>query len=130
MLYEDLTSRILEACFEVANELGCGFLEPVYEKALLIVLREKGLSVESQFPIRVFFRDTEIGEYFADLVVEGKVVVEIKAVKTLAPEHSAQVIHYLKATGIEVGLLVNFGTSKIEYKRLYKPGNQRDMQDK
>ena len=126
MLYEELTSKILEACFEVANELGSGFLEPVYEKALAIALREKGLSVESQASVKVFFRAQEIGEYFADLLVEGKVIVELKAVKVLTPEHSAQVIHYLKATGIEVGLLVNFGTPRIEYKRLFRPGSKQD----
>ena len=118
MLHQEITERILAACFEVAGELGAGFLESVYEKALLIALRQKGLEAEEQCPIRVHFRGVPVGEFFADLLVEEKVVVELKAVKALAPEHQAQVINYLKATGIEVGLLVNFGSPKIEYRRL------------
>jgi len=118
MLHREITEKILAACFEVAGELGAGFLESVYEKALLIALRQKGLEAEEQYPTRVHFRGVPVGEFFADLLVEEKVVVELKAVKALAPEHQAQVINYLKATGIEVGLLVNFGSPKIEYRRL------------
>jgi len=118
MLHEEITEKILAACFEVAGELGAGFLESVYEKALLVAVRQKGLKAEEQYPVRVCFRGVPVGEFFADLLVEGKVVVELKAVKALAPEHQAQVINYLKATGIEVGLLVNFGSPKIEYRRL------------
>jgi GxxExxY protein len=124
MLHEEITEKILAACFEVAAELGAGFLESVYEKALLIALRQKGLKVEEQCPIQVHFRGVLVGEFFADLFVEGKVIVELKALKALAPEHQAQVINYLKATGIEVGLLVNFGSPKIEYRRLTRrPGS-------
>jgi len=119
MLYEELTGKILEACFEVSNELGAGFLESVYEKALAIALRQKGLIVETQVPLTVRFRGENVGEFFADIIVEGKVMVELKAVKELAAEHQAQLINYLKATGVEVGLLVNFGRPKVEYKRLY-----------
>jgi len=119
MLYEELTGKILEACFEVSNELGAGFLESVYEKALAIALRQKGLIVETQVPLTVRFRGENVGEFFADIIVEGKVMVELKAVKGLAAEHQAQLINYLKATGVEVGLLVNFGRPKVEYKRLY-----------
>ena len=121
MLHEELTAKILEACFEIAQELGSGFLESVYENALMIVLSEKGLSVQEQVPLQVKFRSQVVGEFCADLLVENKVIVEIKAVKALVPEHQAQVINYLKATGIQVGLLVNFGKSKIEFKRLYRP---------
>ena len=119
MLYEELTGKILEACFEVSNELGAGFLESVYEKALAIALRQKRLAVETQVPLTVRFRGENVGEFFADIIVEGKVMVELKAVKALAAEHQAQLINYLKATGVEVGLLVNFGRPKVEYKRLY-----------
>ena len=119
MLYEELTGKILEACFEVNNELGAGFLESVYEKALAIALRQKGLIVETQVPLTVRFRGENVGEFFADIIVEGKVMVELKAVKGLAAEHQAQLINYLKATGVEVGLLVNFGRPEVEYKRLY-----------
>lgn len=120
MLHEEITGRILEACFEVINELGAGFVESVYEKALLIALREKGLETESQAAAKVFFRGQPVGDFYADILVEQKVIVELKAVRALAPEHQAQVINYLKATGIEVGLLVNFGRPKLEYKRLHR----------
>ncbi|MFH0795129.1 MAG: GxxExxY protein [bacterium] len=121
LLHEKTTALILEGCFELAKELGAGFLEGVYEKALRLVLREKGLSVKAQVPLSVNFRGQIVGEYFADLVVDDKVIVELKAVKALSPEHQAQVINYLKATGYEVGLLVNFGSPRIEYKRMVRP---------
>jgi GxxExxY protein len=119
-LHEELTGKILEACFEVSNELGSGFLESVYEKALLIALRDKGLAARPRVPIAVMFRDHNVGDFEADILVEDKVIVELKAVSALAPQHQAQVINYLKATGIEVGLLINFGPPKIEYRRLHR----------
>ncbi len=117
MLYEELTRQILAACFEVADELGHGFLESVYERALATAIAQKGLHVDRQVPMTVLFRGESVGEFVADLLVEGKVIVELKACRCLAPEHQAQVINYLKATGHQVGLLVNFGTPKIQYKR-------------
>ena len=119
-LHGDITEKILEAAFEVSKELGSGFLESVYKNAMVIALRAKGLKVETERPISVVFRGQKVGQFYADLFVEGKVIVELKAVSALAPEHSAQTINYLKATGIEVGLLINFGRPKIEYKRLHK----------
>ncbi len=120
LLYEELTKLILEACFEVSNELGAGFLESVYQNALLLALRQKGLKVEAQKPIEVLFRGENVGQFYTDLLVDDKVIVELKAVKAILPEHKAQVINYLKATGIEVGLLVNFGMPKLEYHRLHR----------
>jgi len=120
LVLEDLTSQILEACFEIANELGHGFLESVYRKALVVALKQKGLSVQTEVSLRVMFRGQPVGDFCADLIVERQVLVELKALKALLPEHQAQVINYLKATGIEVGLLVNFGTPKIEFKRLHR----------
>jgi len=117
MKYAEVTEAILGCAFEVINELGAGFLESVYERALLLALRQKGLSVVSQHPIRVEFRGQSVGDFYADLFVEGKVIVELKAVKAIVPEHQAQVINYLKATGIEVGLLINFGSAKLQYRR-------------
>ena len=114
----DLTEKILAACFEVINELGAGFLESVYEKALLVVLQENGLSAVSQSPIPVRFRNQTVGEFFADILVENRVLVELKATKSIAPEHLSQVINYLKATGLKTGLLINFGNQKLEYRRL------------
>lgn len=120
MLYVELTSQIINACFEVSNELGAGFLESVYQNALVLILRQKSMKVETEKPIAVMFRDENVGQFFADLLVDDKVLVELKAVKAILPEHKAQVINYLKATGIEVGLLVNFGVPKLEYYRLHR----------
>ncbi len=120
LLHEELTSLILSACFEVINELGAGFLESVYEKALLIALHQKGPKAIAQVPIDVSFRGESVGHFYADILVEDTVVIELKAVTALAPEHKAQLINYLKATGIEVGLLINFGNPKLEYRRLHK----------
>ena len=120
MIYEELTGKILEACFEVIKELGSGFLESVYEKALLVALRQKGLIAVSQIKLQVKFRGVIVGDFYADILVEDKVLLELKAVRQILPEHKAQTINYLKATGIEVGLLINFGNSKLEYFRLHK----------
>ena len=115
--HESITRTVIGCAFEVINELGAGFLESVYEKAMLLVLRQKGLSVLSQHPVKVTFRGECVGEFYADIFVEGKVIVELKAVKAIATEHQAQIINYLNATGIEVGLLINFGNPRLEYKR-------------
>jgi GxxExxY protein len=117
MKHEEITREVIGCAFEVINELGAGFLESVYEKAFLLALRQKGLSALSQHPVKVMFRGECVGEFYADIFVEGKVIVELKAVKAIAPEHQAQLINYLNATGIEVGLLINFGNPKLEYKR-------------
>lgn len=117
MVHEELTEKILKACFEVSNELGSGFLESVYEKALLIALRDAGIKAESQKPLNVTFRSQSVGEFYPDIIVEDSVLLELKAVKALAPEHLAQVMNYLKASGIEVGFLINFGNPKLEYRR-------------
>lgn len=98
------------------NELGTGFLESVYENALINVLREYGLYVESQFPTHVKFRDRVVGRFIADIIVEDLILVELKAVDHLNSKHEAQIINYLKATDIEIGLLMNFG-DKPEFKR-------------
>lgn len=115
--YEPITKVIIGCAFDVINELGAGFLESVYEKALVIALKEKGLVANRQHPVSVKFRGQIVGEFFADILVEGKVIVELKATKILAPEHEAQTINYLKASGIEVGLLINFGNSNLEFRR-------------
>lgn len=127
LLYEEITGAIIGCAFEVVNELGAGFLESVYEKALLVALRQKGLSATAQYPIKVMFRGQVVGDFYADILVENRIIVELKAVKAIAPEHQAQVINYLKATNIEVGLLINFGNPRLEYKRftrqkVYKHG--------
>ncbi|MEK6726447.1 MAG: GxxExxY protein [Deltaproteobacteria bacterium] len=129
--HEQITKSVIGCAFEVINELGSGFLESVYEKALLLALRQKGLSAISQYPVKVMFRGECVGDFYADIFVEEKVIVELKAVKAIAPEHQAQIINYLNATGIEVGLLINFGNPKLEYKRFTRTTKMNmDTQDK
>ena len=114
--YKELTERIINIFYRVYNELGYGFLERVYENAMMIEFKREGILAVSQSPIKVFYEGEVIGEYYADLLVDNKVIVEIKAAKRLAEENEAQLLNYLKATDIEVGLLLNFGP-KPEVKR-------------
>ena len=114
--HKELTERIINIFYKVYNKLGYGFLEKVYENAMLREFKKENIPAVSQFPIKVFYEDEIIGEYFADIFVADKVIVEIKAAKGLALENEAQLLNYLKATDIEVGLLLNFGT-KPEIKR-------------
>lgn len=107
--YQGLTHAIIKGYYEVYNELGTGFLESVYENALSMVLNDLGLDVKSQFPIDVYFKGKKVGDFKADLIVEERVLVELKAVNSLLLVHKAQLINYLKATDIEIGLLLNFG---------------------
>ena len=118
LLEKNLTEKIIGVCFEVSNELGVGFLESVYEKALIIALNDKGLNAKAQIPLKVLFRGSIVGEFYADVFVEERVIIELKAVKSISSEHEVQLINYLKATGIKVGLLINFGKPKLEWKRL------------
>ena len=113
----ELTYQIRGAVFEVNRVLGAGFLEKVYEKALIIELLVRGLRAESQVPIEVIYKGEVVGEYFADIVVEGQVIIELKAVEQLQKIHEAQLLNYLKATGYKMGLLVNFTHPKAEIKR-------------
>lgn len=118
MIEKDLLSeRIIGCAFRVSNALGNGFLEKVYENALAHELGKAGLKVEQQYPIKVFYDGQIVGDFVADLLVEDRILLELKAVKTLDEIHSAQCINYLKATEKPVCLLLNFGTSKIEFKR-------------
>ena len=116
MKHEELTEKIIGVFYEVYNELGFGFLESVYEKAMIIALRSKGLEVEQQFPIPVWFRGQQIGAFAADILVEGCIIVELKSVRSFDPSHEAQLLNYLRATEMEIGLLLNFGI-KPEIKR-------------
>ena len=118
MNINEITYKINGAIFEVNRILGPGFLEKVYENALLIEFRERGLKVENQVPIKVKYKDNNVGEYIADLLVEEKVIVEIKTVEKLTNIHEAQLLNYLNATGIKIGLLVNFRNRKAEIKRM------------
>jgi GxxExxY protein len=115
--YSDITDKILHAFFKVVYpQLGYGFLEKVYENALALTLRQMGLKAEQQARIQVYFANEIIGEYFADILVEDRVIVELKAAQSLNLEHEAQLLNYLRATPYEVGLLLNFGP-KPEFRR-------------
>jgi GxxExxY protein len=122
MLHSEITDSILGAAFEVSNELGSGFLESIYRKSLAILLAEKGHTVEEEKQLEVLFRGQPVGTYYADLVVDEKVLIELKATAGLLPQHKAQTIHYLKATGIKVALLINFGKPRLDYVRIYPSG--------
>ncbi len=116
-LHADITDKIIKAFYHVYNVLGFGFLEKVYENAMLQELNSMGLHCEKQKPIEVYYKNKKVGEYFADIIVEDKVIVELKAAEGLIEEHEAQLTNYLKATKIEVGLLLNFGkTPQIKRK--------------
>ena len=116
LLHHELTEQILSAFYQVYNSLGTGFLEKVYENALLLELEKRGLAVKQQTPIKVYYAGKVVGEYFADLVVENKVLLELKAGETIDQAHISQLNNYLRATRLEVGLILNFGT-KPEFKR-------------
>lgn len=117
MEHEDLTRKIIGVAYDVHNELKPGFLESVYENAMLIALREANLQVAAQVPIPVHFRGHTIGDFIADLLVEDTVIVELKAVRNLAVAHEVQLVNYLTATQKPVGLLFNFGAPSLEIKR-------------
>jgi GxxExxY protein len=117
MQHEALTAKILEAAFEVSNELGAGFLESVYERSLVISLRARGLEAKIQCPLEVNFQGQLVGSFFADIVVENRVILELKAAREIAPEYEAQILNYIKATGLPLGMLLNFGQPKLQFRR-------------
>ena len=115
--YKELTDQIIKIFYRVYDKLGYGFLEKIYENALMIELREEKIDAVAQAPIQVHYKGQIIGEYFADILVDARIIIEIKAGKKLMDEHEAQLLNYLKATSIEVGLLLNFGpTPEIKRK--------------
>jgi len=117
VLHEELTRTVIGCAFRVFNKMGFGFLESVYEKCLIIELRRAGLRAEGQKPIQVYYDGEVVGEFFADVFVEDAVIVELKSVRELATAHEVQLVNYLKATGKEVGLLLNFGENGVQTKR-------------
>jgi GxxExxY protein len=126
LLHKATTDKIIRAYYDVYNELGHGFLESVYEEAFAIALTEAGVAFQRQVPLPVSFRGRLVGEYRADMVVQGCVLVELKAVTQMIESHYAQLLHYLKATSIEVGLLFNFG-SRPEFKRILLDNSQKKI---
>ena len=117
LLHKSITDAILKVYYEVYNELGYGFLEKVYQNAMYLQLKSLGYKVEPQKQIKVYFKKQLVGEYYSDLLVEDKVIVELKATELIMNVHIAQIMNYLKATPIEVGMLLNFG-EEPEFKRL------------
>ncbi len=117
--HQELTEKIIKAFYNVYHGLGYGFLEKVYENAMAIEMRKLSLNVTQQQSIFVYYAGQSVGEYFADLLVEGKVVVELKAVRNIAEDHQAQLLNYLRATPYEVGLLFNFGPKPEIVRKIY-----------
>jgi GxxExxY protein len=115
--HEELTRQIIGCAYKVYNTMGFGFLESVYEKCMVIELEKLGLEVKEQQPITVLYEGRVVGEFFADLWVKEAVIVELKSVRAIVSTHETQLVNYLKATGKDVGLLINFGESKVEVKR-------------
>lgn len=118
LLHKDISFQIIAAVYEVHNVLGFGFLETVYQKALEKELRSRGLKAEAQKEIRVKYKDEDIGSYYADLIVNDEIILELKAVENLTKAHESQLLNYLKGTGLRLGFLINFGKGKAIYKRM------------
>lgn len=127
MKFEDITEKIIGGAFKVHKTLGFGFLEKVYKKAMFIELRKRGLKVESEKPIEVYYDGEIVGTYEIDLLVEDKIIVELKAVEELNKKFEVQLVNYLTATKLEVGLLLNFGKESLQYKRKVKTLNRKSV---
>ena len=128
ILYKDLSYKIVGLAMRVHSKLGYGFLEKVYENALMVLFRREGIEAKQQAPITVYFEEEVVGNYFADILVEGKVILEIKparhtaggSVENIIDAHIAQTLNYLKATGLRLAIILNFSKEKLKYKRIVK----------
>lgn len=129
MKSKTLTHQIIGAAYKVHNTLGSGFLEKVYENAMMIELRKRGIFAEQQTPVTVFYEEEIVGDFKADLFVEKKIIVELKAVSHIAPDHEVQLVNYLTATKKEFGLLINFGSS-VEVKRKFRQYRPKDQKSR
>jgi len=118
IIYKELSYKIVELALEVHNELGCGFLEKVYENALMMLLDREKIPARQQAPADVYFQGKVIGQYFADILVDNKLILELKTTDVITNVHIAQVLNYQRATGLKLGLILNFGKPRFEYKRL------------
>jgi GxxExxY protein len=118
IVFKELSYKIIQLALEVHNELGCGFLEKVYENAMMLLLERERIPAKQQAPTDVYFQGKVIGQYFADILVDNKLILELKTVDVIANIHVAQVLNYLRATGLKLGLILNFGKPRFEYKRL------------
>ena len=120
ILYKDLSYKIVGLAMKVHSKLGYGFLEKVYENALMVLFRREGIEAKQQVPITVNFEEEVVGNYYADILVEAKVILEIKSVENIIDAHIAQTLNYLKATGLRLAIILNFSKEKLEYKRIVK----------
>ena len=118
-LYSELSDKIINCFYKVYNALGFGFLEKIYQKSLEIELSKNNINFESQYPINVYYDNINVGEFYADILAESKIILEIKAIEKLVKENENQLINYLKSTDIEVGLLLNFGKEPEVKRRIY-----------
>lgn len=118
IIHKELSYKIVGLAMQVHTELGFGFVEKVYENALMILFRENGIKAEQQVPIKVYFHGQIIGEYVADILVEDSIILELKAQTHILDKHKVQTLNYLKATNLKLGILLNFGKQKLEYERL------------
>jgi GxxExxY protein len=123
--YSEITDRIINAFYHVYNTLGYGFLEKVYENALAYELRKRGYTVVQQMPLTVYYDDVVVGDYYADLVVNGVVILELKVAESIAPAHEAQLLNYLRATTYEVGLILNFGPQPQIKRKIYEKARRK-----
>ena len=130
MEYEGITREIIGAAYQVFKALGFGFLESVYKKAMIIELRERGLKVEEEKALKVYYRGQVVGDFFIDLFVEDAVVVELKSIQATAKEHEVQLVNYLNGVNKEIGLLINFSPSGVQVKRKYRNPVQDEAQAK
>ena len=126
-LHKDLTDKIIKVFYTVYNELGYGFLEKVYENAMIIELKSNGLYCEKQKPIKVHYQSQVVGDYFADIIVNDLIILELKTVETLLQEHENQLINYLKATDKEIGLLLNFSKKPEIRRKIFTNDNKRNL---
>ena len=117
---EELIKKVIQCVYNVRLQLSAGFLETVYQKALLIELKKNNILAEAEIPIEVYYDDSVVGEYRADIIVEKRIIIEIKAIQHLLPVHEAQLVNYLTATKIDCGLLINFGGERLEIRRKYR----------
>ncbi len=122
-----ISEKIIGCAYAVGNALGNGFLEKVYENALALEITEKQLDVKQQYPVKVFYKSNVVGEFVADLLVENKILIELKTVKGIDEIHLAQCLNYLKATGLPLCLLINFGKPRVEVRRVFQSANLRNV---
>ena len=120
ILYKDLSYKIVGLAMQVYNKLGYGFLEKVYENALMVLFRRERIKAEQQFPITVYFEGEVVGDYFADILVENKIIIELKVAEKITDYHRAQVLNYLNATGLRLAIILNFGKEGLKFERFVK----------